>query len=377
MGNAAGSPPVGRVIVKDANDTTKSTSLQKQELAADIARTRAEMSGTIDQIQQKLDPEVLKARAMEKVDDLEERAIEKAVVLKDKALEQVEHKLEEAKAHVRHEVHEHIVEAKQAVRRQTIGRVEHMVQRASHDIDEASTTIVETIRANPIPAAMIGAGIAWLLFGANKKTTTRRSPRLHAYGAPPVYDDNMLYDDVYEGDLRFEEHDSESMIARGRGAARQVGNRAREVAHDARDIASSAKHRAEDLASTAKHRAEDLASTALHRAEDVVERGQETASELALRARREANRGMMRARATARRVETGFERSYRDNPLALGAAAIAVGTMVGLALPTTEKEDRVLGRARDRLVDKAQQAAEGALDKVSEKANERFSADFS
>jgi hypothetical protein len=59
--------------------------------------------------------------------------------------------------------------------------------------------------------------------------------------------------------------------------------------------------------------------------------------------------------------------------MAIGAAAMAVGTMVGLARPSTEKEDRLLGSARDKLIDNAERAAEGALDKVNEKAQERFS----
>jgi hypothetical protein len=56
-----------------------------------------------------------------------------------------------------------------------------------------------------------------------------------------------------------------------------------------------------------------------------------------------------------------------DNPVALGAVALAAGTALGLALPRTEKEDRLLGSARDTVVDRAQELASEAVDTVRER----------
>ena len=59
--------------------------------------------------------------------------------------------------------------AKETVRDATVGKVEEMAQSARGALDDVSTTayearngIIDTIRQNPIPAAMAGIGLAWL-----------------------------------------------------------------------------------------------------------------------------------------------------------------------------------------------------------------------
>jgi ElaB/YqjD/DUF883 family membrane-anchored ribosome-binding protein len=60
----------------------------------------------------------------------------------------------------------------------------------------------------------------------------------------------------------------------------------------------------------------------------------------------------------------GFQRLVTENPLAVGAAAVAVGAAVGLALPSTRLEKEYMGEASEKIVDKAQQVARDAMDKV-------------
>jgi len=64
-----------------------------------------------------------------------------------------------------------------------------------------------------------------------------------------------------------------------------------------------------------------------------------------------------RARDLGRRAQTQLKRAEGravdyslENPLAIGAAAIAAGVGVGLLLPSTNPEDRLLGSRRDRLI---------------------------
>jgi ElaB/YqjD/DUF883 family membrane-anchored ribosome-binding protein len=64
-----------------------------------------------------------------------------------------------------------------------------------------------------------------------------------------------------------------------------------------------------------------------------------------------------RAAETAHRVTSGFERLLHSNPLMVGAAAVAVGATVGLALPETETENEWLGETRDTMVERAQEVA--------------------
>jgi hypothetical protein len=49
----------------------------------------------------------------------------------------------------------------------------------------------------------------------------------------------------------------------------------------------------------------------------------------------------------------------RENPLAIGALALAAGVGVGLLLPSTQREDELLGSARDRMVGQVTGSVEG------------------
>lgn len=58
----------------------------------------------------------------------------------------------------------------------------------------------------------------------------------------------------------------------------------------------------------------------------------------------------------------------RENPMWAGLAALGIGVAVGLALPSTMPENRVLGEARDKAIRKARQVAESATQTVREVA---------
>jgi hypothetical protein len=57
--------------------------------------------------------------------------------------------------------------------------------------------------------------------------------------------------------------------------------------------------------------------------------------------------------AGAKRVEQTFQRQLQERPLAVGAAAIAIGTMVGCALPRTRVEDELLGETSNSVLARA------------------------
>ena len=100
---------------------------QPEELAAareDIEQTRAEMSSTIDAIQDKLDPEVLSEQAKDTAHDVTDYAIEEA---KQAAREITDHAVLQAREAVR----DITGQAKLAVREATIGRIEEMTRTAT------------------------------------------------------------------------------------------------------------------------------------------------------------------------------------------------------------------------------------------------------
>lgn len=70
------------------------------------------------------------------------------------------------------------------------------------------------------------------------------------------------------------------------------------------------------------------------------------------------------AKERASAIGARFGEVLRENPLAIGAVAVVAGTAAGLALPSTTFERKYIGETSEMLVDKAEEAARGALDKV-------------
>jgi len=69
-------------------------------------------------------------------------------------------------------------------------------------------------------------------------------------------------------------------------------------------------------------------------------------------------------------VKINYEHYIEENPLAVGAVALALGAAVGFAIPLTKKENEYLGEYRDTVVEKAQATAQDALGSVKQMASE-------
>jgi hypothetical protein len=80
------------------------------------------------------------------------------------------------------------------------------------------------------------------------------------------------------------------------------------------------------------------------------------------------------AQYRAERVGNRFSDLMQENPLMIGAAAAALGAIVGFAFPATEKENEIMGEARDRVVDRAQEVASETAQKVQHVAQEAATA---
>jgi ElaB/YqjD/DUF883 family membrane-anchored ribosome-binding protein len=106
-------------------------------------------------------------------------------------------------------------------------------------------------------------------------------------------------------------------------------------------------------------------------ARDKVGELTEGAKESMGHAREQARQLGRRAKARVRRAETSVADFAQENPLAVGAVALAAGVGVGLLIPSTSKEDELLGDTRDRLMRDVRgsarevgRAVKGAADEV-------------
>lgn len=197
----------------------------------------------------------------------------------------------------------------------TIGRVEDMAHQAVEQLSVARRSIAHTMSENPIPFTMVGIGMGWLIWnGMSNKSSAS------AHHADEL-DGNAVYGKAYDGG-------SMSYNDRDTGTRAKVG----EIVDSVKETATNLTERTQEMAGTVSAKATE------------------------------------QARVQTRRVQ----REYQSNPLAIGAAALALGIVAGLALPATDKEAELVGAARDQVVDKATQVANDAKSKIGEVAGKVF-----
>jgi ElaB/YqjD/DUF883 family membrane-anchored ribosome-binding protein len=217
-------------------------------------------------------------------------------------------------------------EAKRAIKR--------TVRRGTNELREGVNSATDSVSSfvgdNPLPIALIGVGVGWLIW--NARTRPKSGVDYAMRGRAEVYDDS--YDD-YGAD-----YDS-----KGRGAGGQL-NRLRNQVNDG---VSTIKRSASAQARRAREKVGELESTAreqLGKAVDVAERG------------------------------------FEDRPLLLGAVALGAGLAVGLGIPATQSENQLIGQYRDKLMARAKDGlgelrgkAEGIAQRTYETAKETAKAE--
>ncbi|MCA9972178.1 MAG: DUF3618 domain-containing protein [Anaerolineales bacterium] len=282
------------------------------EIRDQIAQTRTEMEQTIDQIQDRLSPE-----------------------------------------HIRQQTQE-------AIREATIGKVEDMTHRAEREVSSWGRKFARTVRENPVPMALIGLGIGWLAISENNgETYPYTTEEYYPYDAAGQYrgtryEQRRAADDEWRrGDYPRDEW--------GRRDDRRsdAGHAAEKVQERAAHMAESVQERADEALTLAERRARAFREQVGETAEHTQQRVEETAEQLEARARR-----------TVRRTKRTFWETMNENPLAVGATAVAVGALVGMALPASEPENRWMGESRDHLVEEAKEAVQETVQKAQTVAQE-------
>ena len=216
-------------------------------------------------------------------------------------------------------------------------------------MNETRDTLIDTIRNNPIPAAITGFGLVWLLMNRSKSAAERGyGSRSGAQGS-----------EGRQGQGRGLIDQAQSGVSAALGSAgSRVSNTARQVS----DAASRGIHQAADAAGQAVHSATDAASSLAHRAQDAASHLTEEAEHVASTVAEGTKRG-------ARKAEEAFQHTLQQNPVAVGAAAVALGAIVGFALPRTQGEDRLMGSTRDRVLEQAGHVAQEATASVEQLAD--------
>jgi uncharacterized protein YjbJ (UPF0337 family) len=238
---------------------------------------------------------------------------------------------------------------------------------------EFTRNLGASVRDNPLPLLLIGAGIGWMMLGqggGHGRAAPRR--RTGAYDAP--------YGGAYPGTGW--EREEPGMLDRAseavgdavggaadavRGAARSATDAAGSAYRSVSGAVGAAGERVGEAAGSARSRLRGGSGQASHMASDYADRASRAASGYSRDARDRIGHWADDAESTAGWV-------LREQPLVLGALGIALGAAVGALLPGTEAEDRMMGETRDDLAGKAgalaQEGYEKARDTVSGQADQ-------
>ncbi len=392
MGQSAN--PINRPGQPGADDDNIAVTTETEDLRRGIEHTRTDMSGTLDAIQQRLSPEVIGEQAKDTASDITAQAKEAALEVFDHALAEVKGQatdvldqarevlveagvtarevLGEAKVTAREVVEDATTHAKAAVRGATIGKVETMIRSANDTTNAARYGLVETIKANPFPAALAGLGLGWLFINS-RSAAARGAMDSRAHEAtyreqrpsllfPAVDGGNRAYP-ARGGDGQGGGHALGSAVDRAQAT---VGN----VASRAGDLAGRAGDAVGDAAGQVGETTGDLLGQVGETASGIVGQIGDTAGNIASGTAAAAGNLAEQAQYRAMRLEDSFQRVLRTNPLAVGAVTLALGTAIGLALPQTQRENQLMGEARDTVLERAQALAQETVEKVQHVATE-------
>lgn len=318
-----------------------------EEIKASIENTRSEMSETINAIQEKLS-----------IANITSQVKEEVTGQISGAYESVKHALFGA----------------------TIGKAGGFFEKMGKQtnqimedygpaISEAGTTVVRTAKRNPIPFALIGLGVGMILLGGSRKKATK----VKSYRYTPDYDDTELDYELNDRSPRGSSSSSARSYTGGGGGNRAGESRRSTVSRAYKGVsgaAGSAYSGVSSVAGSAASGVSSAASTAASSVSSAASSAGSAISNVAGSAYNTVGSLGTGVKQVAGRGADLYEQQLNENPYSVGAVAFALGAVVGLALPSTSTENVLMGEYRENLLQKAQEAAGGVIDKVQQVAGE-------
>ena len=244
--------------------------------------------------------------------------------------------------------------------------VDQLVKAVGENGGDISRNVGRSLRENPMAALLTGVGLAWLMAGSSRRhgkgwwlgfgrpaLPSRHRPGFADFRRFGRSDRRRRVGTVWRALTEAPAPSGEGLGQRAAEAAGRIGEGVSETVAGLKDRAADFAHAAGSRLGQAGDAVRGVGSTARHHAGA-------------------ARRGAAGASSDMRQ---GLDSFMEEQPLVLGAIAMALGAAVGGALPRSRIEDRVFGEQSDRAMEtvrtlakdqgaKAQVAASAVVDEA-------------
>ena len=264
-------------------------------------------------------------------------------------------------------------------------------RRVADQARTSAASVTDQMQGRPISTALALGGLTWWLMRGSRDeyseygngSAMRGVMPAVAIGAVGYYllSQHML-DQGYSSRRRMYDEYPEGPGGLGSGEYGEYGEfdpaeGSAGLAGRVRQVGATASDRVRELGQTAGERVRQLGETAdQYRQRAGAAVGEyardagDYASQVGAQARRYAGAARARVGETTNMVlersedfAEDFDRWMHENPLTVGVAALALGAIAGLSIPSTDTEHRTLGPARQKLMQQAGRAVDSALSK--------------
>jgi len=344
----------------DTNYEQSDENKSSDAIKADIEQTRSEMSQKINQIQDRLDPTRLKEQAQE------------------------------------------------TVRSAVTDGTDALVGFVRSNAGDFGYTVVDTIKRNPVPAALVGIGLGWMIFksfsssssdwrdnddytygeryNGGRRMGSGASQYSRQYGADYGDQSRYSYEEggqslsgqyqggqyqsgQYQGGSRYSGAQGSGYSTQSSyGSGYSGGSSGQEEQGRVSQVVQSAQEKASDVVGQAR----DTAGQLTGQVQETAQQAGQYVQGMVGQVREQASHLGEQAQQTLQGTGSQVQRTVENNPVPFGVAALVAGVLVGLALPSTQAENQIMGEKRDQLIDNAQSVAQDVKERVQSVVEEKL-----
>jgi hypothetical protein len=212
----------------------------------------------------------------------------------------------------------------------------------NHLAGRAAQAVTGVVRDHPIPMLLISAGVAWAIYESRARSAEsaprRKSTPSQKGGSSTAWEE-------YQNENLADEP-TEFFETSHAGAPRECEG----------EDTPSATEKIKDKVSAAGHQLQD-------KARQVRQRASESARAIGQKAVQVKDKIGRQAQRTYASGKEKFVETSQAHPLCVGLGFLAIGTLVGLALPPSRQEDQWVGQVADQVKDRAKSKGEDLMER--------------